>query len=117
MIKQLVKYTDFNGNEQEETLYFHMSKAEITMLELSVPGGLSKKLEEVSKANDLGEISKIMYDMVLSAYGQKSEDGKRFVKNAQIKEDFKNSAAFSELFMTLAQNEEKAKAFMESLMQ
>ena len=115
MIKQLVKYKDFNGNEQEETLYFHMSEAEVTMLELSVPGGLSKKLEEVVKAKDLNATALILRDIILDAYGIKSEDGKRFVKNETIKEDFKNSAAFSAMFMSLATNEEKAQVFMESL--
>lgn len=115
MIKEVIKYTDFDGNAQEEVAYFHLSKTEATMMELSVPGGLSNRLKEVIEANDLGSIAGVMYDMILSAYGQRSADGKRFVKSPEMKEDFKNSIAFDTFFMELAQDENKAKVFIESL--
>lgn len=115
MIKKTVKYVDFNGNENNETFYFNLTKAELTMLELSYKGGLSSYIEEAVKSGDNAKLIEVFNKLILESYGVKSEDGKRFVKNSEIKEEFKNSAAFSEIFMSIATNAEEAEVFVKGI--
>lgn len=116
MIKETIKYKDFNGNDQEETCYFHMTKTEGTLLELSVPGGWSKKMEKHIADNDISSLGVMWHDLILDSYGEKTEDGKRFIKSAEIRENFKRSAAFDAIFIELLTDEAKAKAFSEGLL-
>lgn len=116
MVKETVTYTDFDGNEQTDTLRFHLSKIELVELEAQMPGGMSAFFEKVLKENDRKEIFKWFKEIVIMAYGVKSLDGKNFVKNDKIREDFKSSAAFSEFMMTLIQGgNDKMTAFINGI--
>lgn len=115
MIKKTIKYTDYNGVERVEDFYFNLSKAEITEMELSVEGGMSKMLEDIVKSNDNKEIIGIFKELILKAYGEKSEDGKRFIKSKELTEGFAQTEAFSELFVELALNENKAAEFVNGI--
>lgn len=116
MLKKTIHYTDFNDQEQEEVFYFHLSKAEIIEMEASVSGGLSESLKKIIKSNDNKEIVEVFKNIILSSVGEKSDDGKRFVKNDEIREDFKSSPAFDELFMTLATDETQAEEFVKGIL-
>lgn len=106
MYKKTVKYTDYNGNERSEDFYFNLTKAEMAEMELTFDGGsLGAYLEDIVKSNRNGEMYLFFKDFVLKAYGKKSEDGRRFIKNAELREEFEQSAAFSELMYELATNE------------
>lgn len=115
MVKKTIKYVDFNGQEVEETLYFNLSKAELTMMEVGVEGGLSNYIKEAVESGDNAKIVKLFNDILLESYGVKSEDGKRFVKSAKLKEEFAQSAAYSELFMAIATDSNEAEAFMKAV--
>ena len=116
MIKKTVKYVDYNGVERVEDFYFNLSKAEVTEMELSVEGGFSKMLEELVNSKDNVRIVQIFKDMVLKAYGEKSQDGRRFVKSKEISEAFAQTEAYSEIFMELALDEKAAAAFVNGIM-
>lgn len=115
MIKKTIKYTDYNGVERVEDFYFNLSKAEITEMELSVDGGMSKMLEDIVHSNNNKQIVGIFKEIILKAYGEKSEDGKRFIKNKELTEGFAQTEAFSELFVELALNEDKAAEFVKGI--
>ena len=112
MLKKTVTYTDFNDEVCTEDLYFNLSKAEIVELQWSKKEGLDVMLASMVKAKDTPELLAILKNFVLKAYGIKTPDGKRFDKNDQIREDFKNSAAYSEVFTDLIESDEKAFAFI-----
>lgn len=116
MLKKTVKYTDYNGVERTEDFYFNLSKAEVTEMELSVSGGFSKMLEEVVSTNDNARIVEIFKELVLKSYGEKSEDGRRFVKSKELSEAFSQTEAYSELFMELALDEKAAADFINGIM-
>ena len=116
MLKKTIKYTDFSGNERTEDFYFNLSKAEVTEMELSVEGGFSKMLEEIVKSNDNARILELFKEMVLKAYGEKSADGRRFVKSKELSEAFSQTEAYSEIFMELAMDEKAAAAFVNGIM-
>lgn len=116
MLKKTVTYVDYNGVERTEDFYFNLSKAEVTEMELSVEGGFSKMLEEIVKSKDNVRIMELFKQMVLKAYGEKSADGKRFVKSKELSEAFSQTEAYSEIFMELALDEKAAAAFVNGIM-
>ena len=116
MLKKTVTYVDYNGVERTEDFYFNLSKAEVTEMELSVEGGFSKMLEEIVKSNDNARILELFKEMGLKAYGEKSADGRRFVKSKELSEAFSQTEAYSEIFMELAMDEKAAAAFVNGIM-
>lgn len=116
MLKKTITYTDYNGETRKEDFYFNMTRAEITELELSIDGGLSDMIKRVTEAKDVPSIIKIFKDLVLKAYGQKSPDGKRFIKSKELSEEFSQTEAYSDLFMELATDATAAAAFVNGIM-
>jgi hypothetical protein len=116
MLKKTVTYVDYNGMERTEDFYFNLSKAEVAEMELSVEGGFSKMLEEIVACKDNVRIVNIFKQMVLKAYGEKSADGRRFVKSEEISQAFAQTEAYSEIFMELALNTDAAAAFVNGIM-
>ena len=116
MLKKTVTYTDYNDVERTEDFYFNFTKAEVTEMELSVDGGFSNLLNKVSTAKDQPEIIRIFKTIVLDAYGEKSDDGKRFMKSPEIKKAFSETEAYSEIFMELATDEKAAAAFVNAIL-
>ena len=116
MLKKNIKYTDSNGVERNEDFYFNLSKAEITEMELSTTGGLAEMINKVVAAQDVPSIIKIFKELILKAYGEKSPDGKRFIKNKEITEAFTQTEAYSMLFMKLATDEKEASDFVNGIL-
>ena len=116
MLKKTITYVDYNGVERTEDFYFNLSKAEVAEMELSVEGGFSKMLEEIVASKDNVRIVNLFKQMVLKAYGEKSADGRRFVKSEEISKAFSETEAYSEIFMELALNTDAAAAFVNGIM-
>ena len=116
MIKKTVTYVDYNGVERTEDFYFNLTKAEIAEMEMSVEGGFSKMLEEIVASKDNVKIVSLFKQMVLKAYGEKSADGRRFMKSEEISKAFSETEAYSEIFMELALNTDAAAAFVNGIM-
>lgn len=112
MIKKTISYTDYDGNERNEEYYFNFTKAEVVEMEASETGGMKKMLESIIRTNDTKKIMEVFKDIIQKSYGVKSPDGKRFIKNKEVLEEFTQSEAYSELFMELATNEQAAIAFI-----
>ena len=115
MLKKDIKYTDYNGTEREESFYFNLSKAELMEMEMGTAGGFAEMLQKVVAAQDAPTIIKIFKDLVLKAYGEKSLDGKRFIKSKDLSDAFAQTEAYSILFMELATNAEAASAFINGI--
>ena len=118
MLKKVIKYTDYNGVEREEPKYFNLSKAEIMEMELSTVGGFAEMIEKVVKAQDIPTIVSVFKEIILKAYGEKSPDGKRFIKvsnGVRLADEFAETEAYSVLFMELATNAEEAAAFVNGI--
>lgn len=115
MLKKTIEYVDYNGNTRKEDFYFNLTKAEVTELEVSVNGGLTKMMEKIVETEDYNKIVDIFKMIISKAYGVKSEDGRRFIKNQEVLNDFMQTEAYSELFMELATDAEAASAFINSV--
>lgn len=116
MLKETRTYTDFNGVERTEDFYFNMTEAELMELELGTTGGLSEMINKITATKDAPQIIAIFKKIVLLAYGEKSADGRRFAKSDEIREGFAQTQAYSDIFMELATNEQKATAFIKGIM-
>ena len=119
MLKETIKYTDYNGVEREEDFYFNLSKAELTEMELSTDGGMAEMINKIVAAQDSKSIIKVFKDLVLKAYGEKSLDGRRFMKEDEngrpLKNKFKETEAYSILFMRLATDDKAAANFIKGV--
>ena len=115
MLKKTIKYVDFDGNERTEDFYFNLTKAELVELEFSAQGGLANFVRKVVDAEDTQKIIPIFKDLILRSYGEKSLDGKRFIKSQELRDAFEQSAAYPELFMELATNADAATAFVNGI--
>lgn len=116
MLKKTITYKDYNDVERTEDFYFNLTKAEIMEMELSTSGGLAEMIQRIVAAQDAPAIIKIFKDLVLKAYGEKSLDGKRFVKSEEITNGFAQTEAYSQLFMELATDADAAAKFINGLM-
>ena len=116
MLQKKIKFTDYDGNVREETFYFGLNKAEVTMMQLRRTGGLDKKLERVAEKQDVPFIMETFRSLILDSYGEKSEDGRRFIKSEELKRDFEQTEAFSELFMELCTDAKAAANFVAGIM-
>ena len=112
MLKKKVTYTNFNGEEVTEELYFNLTKAEITEMELTTPGGLSAYIEQITKEEDGAELVKIMKELVLMSYGVKSKDGRVFKKTEELRKEFSQTQMYSDVFMELATDADAAVKFI-----
>jgi hypothetical protein len=112
MLKKTITYTDYNGFERTEDFYFNLNKAEIMKMELGTTGGLAEMIKRIVAANDTPAIIEVFEELIQKAYGVKSPDGKSFVKNAQVLNDFIQTEAYSILFMELATDADAAAAFV-----
>lgn len=115
MLKKTIAYTDYNGVERKEDFYFNLSKAELTEMEMSINGGLAEMINKVVAAQDAPAIIKIFKDLVLKAYGEKSLDGKRFIKSEALATEFSQTEAYSILFMELATDADAAAKFINGI--
>ena len=115
MLKKTITYTDYNGNERTEDFYFNLTKAEILEMELSTEGGLQQMIEKIIAAQDMPALSKYFKQIILMSYGEKSPDGKRFIKSDQLKEEFSQTEAFSQLYVDLATDDQVAADFINGI--
>lgn len=112
MLKRDITYEDYNGNPATDTFYFNISKPELIELEVEYEQGFTTMIQAIIESNDHKILIKTFKKIVLLAYGQKSVDGKRFIKSDQLREEFSQTAAYSELFIELATQDNKASTFL-----
>lgn len=115
MIKKTITYTDYDGNERTEDFYFNLSKAELMEMDFSATGGMEKMIKRIVEAQDTKRIIEVFKDIILKSYGEKSADGRKFLKvidGRKLSEEFAQTEAYSELFMELATNDKAASEFI-----
>lgn len=116
MLVKRISYTDYNGNQRSEDFYFNLNKGEIFNMQFGTEGGLDKAIQKIIQTEDTPKIVKIFQDIILNAYGVKSDDGRRFIKSEELSTEFKQTEAYSELLMELVSDEKKAADFINALM-
>lgn len=115
MLKKTITYIDYNENERTEDFYFNLSKAEALEMEMSTTGGLTEMARKIVAAQDTPALIKLFKEFVLKAYGEKSADGKRFIKSEEIATAFSQTEAYTQLFMELATDADAAAKFFNGI--
>lgn len=115
MLKKTIKYVDYNDEEREEDFYFNLTKAELTQMQLSEKGGLDAVLDRMLQTRDEPSMIKMFKEIIDLSYGVKSTDGRKFIKNQEVLDDFRQTEAYSVLFMELATNSEAAAEFINGI--
>lgn len=115
MLKKTITYEDFNGDTVSEDFFFHLSQAELVELELSHEGGLSESLKKIVAAEDGKAIISEFKNIIMTSYGVRSPDGKRFVKNQALRDEFESTEAYSTLFMELVMDTDAAITFVNGI--
>lgn len=116
MLKKSITFRDLDGKLITEDFYFNVTKAEIAELEVSRPGGFSSFLEAIIAAEDAKEVLVIFKEVIGMTVGKRSEDGRRFIKSDEIRDDFLQTDAYSELFMEYIQNPAEMAKFVRSVL-
>jgi len=109
-------YTDFFGTERKEKFYFNLTEAEVAELELTTDGGLQDRLQTIVDSKNQAEIVRQFKKIILLAYGEKSPDGRFFDKSDEISNRYSHTQAYSDLFMELSTNADKAAEFINKIM-
>lgn len=117
MFKRTFKYTDFDGNERTEEAFFNLTKAEVMMwISTNKEYTLDKLILELTRVGDVRRIMEIFEDLILRSYGQKSLDGRKFIKSKELSEDFKQTVMYSDLFMELVNDSAKSAEFVNAVL-
>lgn len=115
MLKKQITYTNFNDEEVTETFYFNLNQSEIIEWEHERPGGFANWLQEIINMKEAKDILEAFKRIILMGVGEKSEDGRHFVKNEEIKKKFEAHAAYPVLYMEMLQDSDKAVEFFQGI--
>ena len=121
LIKQFISTKRIEGcSKRTEDYYFNLSKAELLEMEVGTTGGYAEKVQAIIDAKDSPDIMKIFKELLLKAYGEKSADGKRFIKiddnGRPLAIAFEQTPAYSEIFMELATDADAGSAFINGIL-
>ncbi len=115
MLKKTITYVDYNDQKRTEDYWFHLTKSELIELDASNEGGLETTIRKIIKETDTKRIVELVKDLVLKSYGEKSADGKRFVKSKEAAEAFMQTEAYSQLFVDLISDADQMTAFFKGI--
>lgn len=116
MLKKTITYTDLNGIERTEDFYFDMSKLEIVKMQVSTKGGYDVQLKSIAADLNGALIMEFFENFIAKAYGEKSEDGRRFMKSEEISKAFMETPAYEVLFEELVTDDKAAADFVNTVM-
>lgn len=107
MLAQEITYQDFNTPPQTHTekFFFNLTEREIALMETMPSGGLGALLQRIAEAQDINQMITQVEEIVLSAVGVRSDDGKSFLKEwpdgRKVRDWFRQHAAYDVLFMKM----------------
>lgn len=116
MLTKTLTYKDYDNEERTETFYFNISKAELTQMNMSTAGGMTRRLERIVGTKDNPSLIRQFTEIFDMSYGVKSDDGRKFMKSPEILADFKATAAYSILFMELLGTDDAASEFVKAVL-
>lgn len=112
MLKKTITYTDYDGMERTEDFWFNLSKSELTKLDAELPGGVLGVLRKIIDKKDRKALVDFIETLILRSYGEKTLDGKRFAKTPKMAEEFMQTPAYDELFMSILSDTDSQTSFI-----
>lgn len=115
MLVKTITYTDYNGTERTEKHYFNLNESEIFEMEMGTANGLVEQLQDIIAAKDGKKIMEMFKNIILTAYGEKTPDGRRLMKSEEISKAFSETEAYNKLFIELVTDANAASAFVNAI--
>ena len=112
MLKKTITYTDYDGTERNEDFWLNLSKTELAKLDAELPGGVLGVLRKIIDKKDRKALVDFIETLILRSYGEKTLDGKRFVKTPEMAEEFMQTPAYDELFMSILSDTDSQTSFI-----
>lgn len=113
MLKKTMTYEGYNGESITEDFYFSLSKAELIEMEMVAEGGsYSDLMANIVAEEDKQKILDTFKDIILRSIGRRSEDGRRFIKNQEIRDEFEQTPAFGDLLVEFYTESDQAALFV-----
>lgn len=116
MYTKTITYTDYNGVERTEKFYFNMTKPEVLEMEYGTTGSFIAAIKKMIETDNAGRVLTVLKNLILKAYGEKSLDGRRFVKSEELSKEFSETEAFADLYMELVKDSKKCAEFIDGIM-
>lgn len=115
MLKKTMTFVDYEGNERTENHYFNLTKSECLKMEMSTNGGMTKLIIKLIEAQNMPEVMEIFENILFKAYGEKSMDGRQFIKSPELSTAFSQTPAYDQLFVTLCTDADEAAKFINAI--
>lgn len=115
MYKKNITYVDYNGQTRIEPFYFNLTQAEIVELEYGTQGTFTGVVQRIIDTQDTPQLMKYFKELIMMAYGEKSADGRRFIKSKELSEAFTQTPAYSELVMEFFRDPNAASDFVNGI--
>ena len=123
MLKKTITYVDYNGNQRTEDFYFHLTQTKLVEVAMDLPDGLLDAFDEtqgvteeaaLSVLNKLGKKGTFQFlkDLVMKAYGVKSDDGRGFIQNENLSLEFSYTPAFDAIMVEFMSDDLAASNFV-----
>ena len=116
MLKKTIKYTDYFGETREEDFFFNLNQAELIEMNMSQAGGIEAMIKRIIAEKDSKQIFGVFKTIIGTAYGEKSLDGKRFIKSKELTDAFFQTEAYNQLILELFENAEYAAEFIRGIL-
>ena len=116
MLKKTITYNGFAGKEYTEDFWFGLTKGDLIEMEVATPGGMQSYLERIRQTQDIRGVLEMFKNLIMTSYGQKSPDGKRFVRSKALSEEFAQTEAYDNLLMEIFSDENAAAAFVKGIL-
>ena len=116
MLKKTITYKNLFDNEVTKDFYFNLNTNELFKLEVEDRDGYESFITRMIAAENNREMLREFERLIRASYGVRSEDGDRFIKDAEGKTDIVDSfvqrPAFEELFIMFITEENFASEFI-----
>ena len=119
MFSRTFEYKGYDGQPRKETYWFNLSEDELYKMELGSVGGVNGLMNRMLREEHPEKIVDMFEKIILTSVGERSADGRRFMKKprpgfpwGEVAEDFRETPAYTQLFMELVSSGEKFAAFL-----
>jgi hypothetical protein len=112
MFERKFTYEGFDGKTYEDTWGFYLSKADILEIQLGTFVGLDQLMKRLIETQNGKEIMAVVKEIILKSVGHTSPDGRKFLRNEDLRDEFYQTDAYSQLFTELVTDPEKVLEFI-----
>lgn len=116
MIKKTMTYENYDGEQITEDFYFNLTKAEVLEMEIGHEGSMTRYIQKIIGSKNQVKLMELFKEIIHKSYGVKTPDGRRFIKNDEVLAEFKQTIAYSDLYIRLSTDADEASAFVEGIM-